>query len=109
MIVPDGIKETVGVLYAGQGEAAEPAGLCFGLNWVEGQSVFNYLVTSRHVIESLGNRRAAIRPGAGRRGSELGEASPLPGCWVFHADSAVDVAVWPRVSLAETTSALLGA
>lgn len=102
MILPVDVKETVRLLQVKQADAYSPLGLCFGINWMEGQHVFSYIVTGKHVVDDPLRRGQDIFLRSNAAGSQADYAILLPSRWVYHSDPAVDLAVLPRSGLADT-------
>src|SRR5258706_569972 len=93
MISPMDIKETVGFLYTQQETKYKALGTCFFVNWIEGRRVFTYIVTNRHVVEETLVSGLEIYLRVNRSDILDVEYFKLDSKWVYHHDTAVDIAI----------------
>ncbi len=95
MNVPPILKESVGFLqFLDQKEGEyKPLGTAFFCHIVQGGCVFPYLITCRHVVQDVLDAGLPIYIRLNLTSEPNVEYIELSGDWVFHEDSAVDLAV----------------
>ena len=99
MILPIDVKATVGFLHVLEGQDYTPIGTCFFLNLGDGNQVFSYIVTSKHVVDGPVELGQDIYLRVNHSSALTVEYVKLASHWVYHTDPQVDIAVSPRTSV----------
>jgi hypothetical protein len=96
MRVPEIFKNIVAFLCVEDNNRYAPIGTGFRIYLSEGDSVFSYVVTCRHVVQRSLDVREPIYVRLDRSDKSGVDYRPLADGWEFHADPTVDLAVLPH-------------
>src|SRR5690606_35862960 len=98
-IIPESLQHNVSFLHVQHGQNWEAIGTAFHLNIVDGDHIFTYVVTCKHVVQEARkkNPKQEIYMRLNRSDTLGVGYSLIEGDWVYHDDKAVDVAVAPLI------------
>jgi hypothetical protein len=104
MYIPTGMKDIANFLYREENREFLPAGTGFTLITIEGESIFSYIVTCKHVVKPILDDHEKVYVRLERSDQSKVEFRELPDDWIFHKDPSVDVAVHPHHPTGESFS-----
>jgi hypothetical protein len=104
MYIPPGMTGIANFLYKEENGEFLPAGTGFTLIIVEGELVFGYIITCKHVVKPILDDHEKVYVRLERSDKLKVEFRALPDDWIFHKDSSVDIAVHPHHPTGESFS-----
>jgi hypothetical protein len=96
MYIPPDMKGIANFLYKEENRDFLPAGTGFTLIIVEGELVFSYIITCKHVVKPILDDHEKVYVRLERSDELKVEFRALPDDWIFHKDPSVDIAVHPH-------------
>lgn len=95
MIYPPEIKNCIAFLCIQSGNKYLPIGTAFYVAKVEGEDIFTYLITCKHVVKSYADKNRKIYMRLNRTDKDNVAYIELSNDWMYHIDQCVDLAVLP--------------